>query len=555
MTKRFIVLAVVVFFVLSFLLYSPALNSFFVSDDFDWIWRAQEKSNPLNYFWENADGTRGGGVYRPLTLLSFWLNYRVGGLRPFDYHFFNVFFFAASAVLIFWLVWLMWKNKKAAVLSGLFFLVLPNHPEAVSWISGRGDVLAVFFALLSFIFYLFFRRGKSRFFLFFSVLSFFLSLLAKEAALALPAVLAVFEIFWFWKKPSFSAKLVFKQFCGLLSLGLAAALFLYLRLSATSVLLGFYATPDLHPNFGQNFKTFLTIFFSNFLEAPWREAATFFAQKRFVLFMSVFLAFLVYLWKAQRYEKFRFAVFVSLFLFFNALPVLPLAFSRATSEGERFAYWPSVAIAIFLGGLAAGFFRKDKLRPLVCLALFFALGYFSSSLFLKNLNWRKAGVISQGLIKNFGAAFNLKEKQGIVVLGLPDNFSGAQVLRNGFPAALRLFYPAYPLDMLAVKVRFNLTPENFSEGMPEWTVGEGGYLARGQADFFHGEKELQSLDYEMRLKNYDKKTSSGNQMEIIFTPAFLNQMVDKKIVFLAAAGLKFKFLSPPATPLNKNTLK
>src|SRR3989339_66237 len=146
------------YFIIGLALYHPVLNSFFVSDDFDWLTRA--KFTPLtigSYFLKNSNGGTEGGVYRPLTELSYLLDYKI---------------------------------------SGLFFLILPNHPEAVSWISGRGDVLAAFFYILSLALYIKLRqvsvatflnsatkkpRNKKVFFLFvLSLISFFFSVLCKE---------------------------------------------------------------------------------------------------------------------------------------------------------------------------------------------------------------------------------------------------------------------------------------------------------------------------------------------------------------------------------------
>ncbi|MEK7189667.1 MAG: hypothetical protein AAB666_01665, partial [Patescibacteria group bacterium] len=244
MPRRFLFFIFFVYLFTAIFLYRPILNSGFVSDDFDWIARA--KNIPLtleNLFLRNAEDTRDSGVYRPITRLSFWLDYQASGLAPFGYHVVNVLLHLGSAFLLFWLVWQLAgrTNRWLAFLAGLFFLIFPNHPEAVSWISGRNDVLAVFFFLLSFNFYVLFRTGGRYLWLGVSSLSFALAIFSKEMVASLPIILLVYELVW-KKDISWRKKILF-------ILPSAAILVLYILLRQLSTGLLFHSYSNINSSF------------------------------------------------------------------------------------------------------------------------------------------------------------------------------------------------------------------------------------------------------------------------------------------------------------------
>ncbi|XP_072884904.1 protein O-mannosyl-transferase TMTC4 isoform X1 [Hemitrygon akajei] len=105
--------------------------------------------------------------YRPLTVLTFRLNYLVaGGLHPIGFHVVNialhsvisVMMLDVFSVLLGGLVHdergkLLNKAPKASFLAALLFAVHPVHTESVAGIVGRADLLCALFFLLSFISY------------------------------------------------------------------------------------------------------------------------------------------------------------------------------------------------------------------------------------------------------------------------------------------------------------------------------------------------------------------------------------------------------------------
>lgn len=86
--------------------------------------------------------------YRPLTMYSLAVNYRLHGVRPAGYHIVNLMLHATAVALVYGIaVRLLQRPGPALVAAGLF-AVLPIHVEAVTPVSGRSDLLATALVLL-----------------------------------------------------------------------------------------------------------------------------------------------------------------------------------------------------------------------------------------------------------------------------------------------------------------------------------------------------------------------------------------------------------------------
>ncbi|HEY3130649.1 MAG TPA: tetratricopeptide repeat protein [Acidobacteriota bacterium] len=86
-------------------------------------------------------------LYRPVTVLSFALNYTIGGLAPFAYHLTNVILHGINSLLVFLLLTQLTRSRSLSLGAALIFALHPVHSEAVAWVSGRAELLACFFML------------------------------------------------------------------------------------------------------------------------------------------------------------------------------------------------------------------------------------------------------------------------------------------------------------------------------------------------------------------------------------------------------------------------
>ncbi|XP_042895436.1 protein O-mannosyl-transferase TMTC2 isoform X2 [Parasteatoda tepidariorum] len=189
---------------LSLVLYWNTLGADFAYDDSRAIKTNQDllPSTPVsqlfyNDFW-GTPLTHSGShkSYRPLCVLSFRLNYALGGMDPWSYHFFNVLLhtmvcglFTHFASIIFC------RSILPTLTAGLLFAVHPIHTEAVAGVVGRADVGAAFFfllALLSYMRYCKYRDKKQ--YLYLCLLLSAASMLTKEHGVTVLILCAVYDM-------------------------------------------------------------------------------------------------------------------------------------------------------------------------------------------------------------------------------------------------------------------------------------------------------------------------------------------------------------------------
>src|SRR3989344_7328670 len=145
-----------ILFVIGAVLYSFNLTNGLFWDDEAWIvnnsfihdlsWESFK-----NIFSENVLGGVGlnSNYYRPVLFLTFAINYALSGAEPVSYHLFSNLLHIFNAFLVFLLVLPIVKSRFAAWVAVLIFLVHPIATEAVTYVSGRGDPLHLFFMLLA----------------------------------------------------------------------------------------------------------------------------------------------------------------------------------------------------------------------------------------------------------------------------------------------------------------------------------------------------------------------------------------------------------------------
>ena len=123
--------------------------------------------------------------YRPLQTLSFAFDYAVWRLNPFGYHLTNVIMHSLNAFLVFLLIYWLFTNYPLAFLTSILFCIHPMQSEAVSFISGRSELLVSLFTLLSVVSYLSYLKSRRGLFYLTALVSFIFALLSREAGFLL----------------------------------------------------------------------------------------------------------------------------------------------------------------------------------------------------------------------------------------------------------------------------------------------------------------------------------------------------------------------------------
>ena len=137
--------------------------------------------------------------YRPLRDISHAFDFALWGENPTGFHLTNIVTHLANTLLVFWLVRRLTATLAAALIAALLFAVHPLQTDAVTYISGRRDVLFSLFYLAAFHCYLTYRARQKLSWLALFVGCWALSLLSKEMAASLPAVIFVWNVCDAWE--------------------------------------------------------------------------------------------------------------------------------------------------------------------------------------------------------------------------------------------------------------------------------------------------------------------------------------------------------------------
>jgi protein O-mannosyl-transferase len=143
-------------------------------------------------------------TYRPMRDLSYALDLKIWGEGPFGFHLTNILIHSANVLLVFALIRRLSEDVVTATLAALIFAVHPMQTDAVTYISGRRDLLFSFFYLLAFHSYISYYRSRrfahgAAYFSLFLVL-WALSLMSKEMAASLPLVVFVWHYCEGWEE-------------------------------------------------------------------------------------------------------------------------------------------------------------------------------------------------------------------------------------------------------------------------------------------------------------------------------------------------------------------
>ena len=383
--------ALLIFFA-TLIVYSNSLGGEFAWDDEYFVVknsRIRTLDGIASFFTNPSTAAFGGlakDIYRPITVLSYALNYRFSGLDAFGYHLINVLIHSFNAILLFLLLYYLFNDLSIAFFASLLFACHPVQTEVVSWISGRSSILALFFYLISLICYV--KRYRI-----FSIFAFALALFSKEMAVTLPLVLILYDIHFGektkWKNKAF----------GYLPYFILTALFIIAR----SVLLNKVSQTGWWG--GSPYHTFLTmskvmVSYLKILAAPIKLCAFYSirpSQSITAAGVAPSVGILILIFGAlpfiyRRSKELSFAV---LWFFVTILPVSNIVPLKALMA-ERFLYIPSIGLILAAVLIIKRLSKKTVVAALVASTLVAA---YSLRTIARNEDWKDAVHISESIVK------------------------------------------------------------------------------------------------------------------------------------------------------------
>ena len=208
--------------IISFLLYANTLNHGFVLDDIAVIEQNRLVQKGLagipelfsTLYWQGYWDSN-AGLYRPMSLVAFAIEWQLSPNNPFIHHFFNVLYYALSIILLFKVLYYYLKEYTVWI---TFFIVLlfavhPIHTEVVANIKSRDEIFCLLFFTLSIYFLLI---KEKRIFQVLGIASFLFCLLSKEAGILFLPIL----VFLFWLKYKKERSILFFKITPIISISI-----------------------------------------------------------------------------------------------------------------------------------------------------------------------------------------------------------------------------------------------------------------------------------------------------------------------------------------------
>jgi len=324
-----------------------------------------------------------GGRYRPLTLIMFAIETELFGMNPWVGHLFNVFWYALTCVVLYWLLLALFRDAKnvtrlhfLALITALLFATHPIHTEAVANIKGRDEIITLLGSLAALLFSLQAFRQKKPLWNILAGIVFFLGLLAKENAITFLAVVPL-AYYFFTKATTRTIVLQTVPFA------VAAVIFLILR---SYIIAGGLGEPTLelmnnpfvkiengtyvHFTFGEKMAT---IFFTlgkyvQLLLFPHPLTHDYYPRHiglmqwtdwQVLLSLLVYLAMGVYaLIRLPKKDPVSFGI---LYYLLTLSIVSNIVFPIGTNMSERFLFMPSVGFCLIVAVLLWRFSSRKKL--------------------------------------------------------------------------------------------------------------------------------------------------------------------------------------------------
>ena len=185
---------------------ATSLRNGFTYDD-RWIIADNDRVHELRALWRYFEESywpmkNGAGLYRPLVVLAYGVQWTLGAGSPFVFHLVNVLLAAACAVAVFWVLGFLVPTR-VAWLAAALFAVHPVHVEAVANVVGQAELWAALVLLSAVGLYLRDRReGPMRRQTGMTIVALFLvGIFTKEHVIVLPALLLAAELLLYGDAP------------------------------------------------------------------------------------------------------------------------------------------------------------------------------------------------------------------------------------------------------------------------------------------------------------------------------------------------------------------
>ncbi|PLX26519.1 hypothetical protein C0581_04270 [Candidatus Parcubacteria bacterium] len=420
----------------TFLLWLPTLSFGFFSDDYHFLYITSQQTSVWKYFLTNNVGELSGGSYGPVLNVIFTLQYMLFEAEAFWYHVVSLLAYTGIAYTLYTLVKKITRKNTLGFVSGFLFLLLQNHVEAISWVAVQPHVFASLFFVLGLYLYYQFTSTKNVWRYIVSLLFFSLSIFTKETAIMFPCVLILVELF-FGDRGRF-APTVWRIVKRMIPVSLVFGLFLSLRYSIVGYVAGYYAQESLGFSLIPKIKMFVELTVSMFVSSPYRQIVSgWFFEHKTLLVLVIVGVFILTHYAHKNYRKVLWFLLSSYVVI--SIPFLSLVFNPSHDGGERYAFLLSFFGISYVATLIYALTKDRKAGNIIFLFCITIFAFSSLSMLNPKLNyWRVSAQTQNNIFEDIRAYDyeNTEFADYILFVGLPDNISGAELMRNAVKEAI-----------------------------------------------------------------------------------------------------------------------
>lgn len=380
--------------------YLPFANIGFLSDDFTFLQHYQSEG------WGMISSNFYDAFFIPVTHIIQLILLDVFNQNALLIHITQIILHFYIAVLIYRIALENLNFKPySAILSSIFFILIPYQSEAIFWFSSIGYQCCLMLTLVAIRSY--FKNQIVSYCLFF-----ILSIHCKEIGYTTP--IFIYALSYFTKQKKKNLYLLYSFLIVILSL--------ISRYLVLGELVGGYGEIT-HLNF--QLTSVLKViggYFIKFFSFSRYATSSGFLITQCLLIISILTPIIIHLIKNQKFNK------VGLWLFIFSICILPVINLEITSinmiQSDRYGYFASVPIVLFFGSAVS--FLKNKMKILVTA---FSISMFFFMAILNNQKWIGASLLAENYLSELSKVLSNEKK--VFLLNVPDNFNGVYVLRNG----------------------------------------------------------------------------------------------------------------------------
>ena len=345
------------------------------------------------------------GMYQPLAVLSFAINYKMAGDTAWIYIFTNLLLHLLNTLLVFRLMKRWMHGFIPAGVVALLFAIHPMHVEAVAWISTRSSGLYSFFFLLGLLYWdHYLEEGQKAKNYLIALLFALLALFSKSMAATFPLILFLLD---FIKGRKLSLKVVAEKLPFI-------ALSVIFGIIAVKAAASFGHITVLEQEYTLIQRFFLILYgiafyiikllFPNNLSAIYAFPELVNGSLPAYVYSSILIPLLaaIGLWFSGKYRKEFIAG--SLFFLLSISMVLPLFWSRIFITADRYTYIPYIGLFMIVARMFSNLYEsrstidKTNFRMLIFVSALI-LVLLSAATYNRTKTWKDTPTLLSDVIE------------------------------------------------------------------------------------------------------------------------------------------------------------